>query len=84
LIDPNLRVGDITINAQPAKTFMYNQPTGKRIGDIHVYWLRLAPEVLGFVYTDSADRTDFWREFDSIVESIVFDKQTPEKNVSKL
>jgi hypothetical protein len=86
-IDPNLTMGDITINAQEAKSFFYNQPTGKRIGDIRVYWLRLASnvklEILGFVYTDSSDLAEFRHEFDSIVDSMVFDKQTLETNASK-
>jgi hypothetical protein len=37
-IDPNVSIEDTTINGEPAKVWKYNQPTGKRIGDIRWYW----------------------------------------------
>ena len=77
-IDPNLTLGDTTINGKPAKLWHYNQSTGERTGDIRWYWLRLIPEVkleiVCFIYTDSKDRDEFWREVDEIMKSLVIDE----------
>src|SRR5262249_6979573 len=74
-IDPNVKIEDTTINGKPAKLWRYNQPTGKRIGDIRWYWLRLIPEVkleiICFVYQDSKDHDEFWQEVDNIINSLV-------------
>ncbi len=77
-IDPNVQLLDTTINGKPAKLWKYNQRTGKRIGDIRWYWLRLVPEVkleiIAFIYTDSFDRKEFWNEVDDVIGSLVFDE----------
>lgn len=77
-IDPEVSLEDTTINGKPAKLWKYNQPTGKRIGDIRWYWVRLIPEVkleiICFIYTDSTDRDEFWEEVDDIINSLVIDE----------
>ncbi len=77
-IDPNVSIEDTTINGKPAKVWKYNQTTGKRIGDIRWYWVRLIPEVkleiISFIYTDSTDREEFWEEVDDIIHSLVIDE----------
>ena len=77
-IDPNVTISDTTINGKPAKVWSFNQPTGKRVGDIRWYWVRLIPEVkleiICFIYTDSEDRDEFWDEVNDIINSLVIDE----------
>lgn len=77
-IDPKLSIEDTTINGKPAKVWKFHQRTGKRIGDIRWYWVRLIPEVkleiICFIYTDSHDREEFWDEVDDIINSLVIDE----------
>lgn len=77
-IDSGLEVIDTTIAGIPAKSFRYEQRTGKRIGEIERTWLRLAPEVklqvLSFTYTDEPDRIVFLDEVRRIKDSIVVDQ----------
>lgn len=77
-IDPNVKVNDTTINGIPAKVWKYNQSTGKRVGDLRWYWVRIVPEIkleiVGFIYTDSIDNKEFWTEVDDIIKSLVIDE----------
>lgn len=79
-IDPKIALEDTTINGKPAKLWKYTQSTGKRFGDIRWYWVRLIPEVkleiICFVYKDSHDNEEFWREVDGIIGSLVIDEAT--------
>ena len=87
-IDPNVSLEDTTINGKPAKVWKYKQSTGKRFGDIRWYWVRLIPEVkleiICFVYTDSHDREEFWREVDDIIGSLVIDEGVVGQGKSRL
>ncbi|MEQ1840234.1 MAG: hypothetical protein ABL994_07495 [Verrucomicrobiales bacterium] len=78
-IDPNVTVADTTVSGMPAKVFQYKQKTGQRVGDVRVYWLRIVPQVkldiLAFIYDDAPDKTEFWKEIDAIVSSILIDDQ---------
>lgn len=87
-IDPKLSLEDTAINGKPAKVWKYTQSTGKRHGDIRWYWVRLIPEVkleiICFVYTDSHDREEFWREVDDVIASLVIDEATVGQGKSRL
>ena len=78
-LDPTATVADTTVAGMPAKVFQYKQKTGLRVGDIRVYWLRIAPQVkldiLSFVYDDAPDKIEFWKEVDAMVSSILIDDQ---------
>ncbi len=82
-IDPNLQIADSTVSGFPAKRFDYNQPTGKRVGMIRRYWVRIVPEIklqiLCFTYTDAPDRDAFWKAAEKIVESTVIDRELLEQ-----
>lgn len=82
-IDPNIKVDDATISGFPAKRFAYTQPTGKRIGEIRRYWVRIVPEVklqiLCFTYMDAPDRNEYWSGAERIVDSTIIDRELLEQ-----
>ncbi len=78
-IDPGLQVVDDTIAGFPAKRFDYTQKTGKRVGQIRTYWVRILPEVklqiACFTYTDEPDQEQFWKDAQRVVESTQVDRE---------
>jgi hypothetical protein len=71
----NATVEDVTISGLAGKVFEYENPTGKRKMKVRLYWIRLVPEVqlqiLCAQYTDAADASEFWKNSDQIISSVV-------------
>jgi hypothetical protein len=65
------------VGTREGTVFHYYQSTGKRRGEIKMFWVRLIPEVkleiVAMIYADSGDRDEFWKEVDEIVQSLVLD-----------
>ena len=87
-IDPETSDIDATINGKLGKLWKYKQKTGKRVGEISWYWIRVIPEVkleiICFIYTDSSDREEFLYETKSIIDSLVIDDESIEQGRKRL
>lgn len=72
---PGTKVEDITISGLAGKLFTYEIPTGKRKMLVRLYWIRVVPDIQLQIqcaqYTDAADATEFWRDTDQVISSIV-------------
>lgn len=72
---PGIKVEDITISGLAGKLFTYEVPTGKRKMLVRLYWIRVVPDVQLQIqcaqYTDAADVSEFWRDVDQVMSSIV-------------
>ncbi|WP_437856153.1 hypothetical protein [Sorangium sp. So ce363] len=70
-----VQVGDVSISGMTGKLFDYETPTGARKMRIKLYWVRLVPDVqlqiICAEYTDSKGATEFWRDVDQVLSSIV-------------
>lgn len=72
---PGSTVTDYAISGLAGKLFTYEVPTGKRKMLVRLYWIRVAPDIQLQIqcaqYTDAADATEFWRDVDQVMSSIV-------------
>ena len=82
-VDPDARLERASIAGQVATRFIYKQSTGKRVGFVSRYWLRLAGRVKLeiIVFTNIGDsRPEFEAEARDVLTSIILDRETIQRN----